>query len=712
MYALLALAWLALAVCCMERSAKLARLNEFRRNKPSCSASALEAILKDVRKNGVPDLWDRDDMREARDELIAHTQTPFGPILDSITCFDTEGNAVKIPIGNPFAWLYTCAKDATEDGFGSFFKQRLLESPPSPEKPWRIILYSDEVTPGNVLAVLNLRKFQAIYWSFMELGVNALSHEEAWFVLLTEFSSCINKLSAGISQVFAECIKTFFQQDGFNMAGAGINLEFPDQCVRLWAELGAILQDGGAHKFVWCARGDGASKFCLLCNNLFTHKSAVTDDDGTNLLRCNVIELSGLHPAAGNELRVNARFLAGRSAHMATEDFASLQQAIGLTYHPHNILLHQELDDILDPTQVYMHDYMHGLYVDGVANMTLYLLLEAFWSFGHKNIYQTLSEFVSKFKWPARAKGDHLGEIFAEPRGEKHRKAQHIKCQASDMLSLIGVLASFAQTVLLVVGRCNESCMKACAAFLALVDVCELIAATHRMDVSPARLLGSIHRFLELFVASWGFEWLTPKCHWMLHYAESLARNGKLFNCFVLERKHRVPKRYAEDIKNISRNASTSILSEVLCHNLASLKRPVFDFSIGLVGGRPASKATRKLIWRVLELEDRNDVVMISNVSRISALESCQRYDVVLLRDGHDSIRAGKVALHFAAGGLQLSLVHLWTLHHKVDGTAMAIWTPTNDQAECWKTSDILVAVEHIVYPDGTVGTILPMEWR
>ena len=120
MYALLALAWLALVVCCMERSAELARLNEFRRNKPSCSASALAAIPKNVKKHGVPELCDRFCMREARDELVAHTQTPFGPILDSITCFDTEGNAVKIPIGNPFAWLYTCANDANEIGFGFF----------------------------------------------------------------------------------------------------------------------------------------------------------------------------------------------------------------------------------------------------------------------------------------------------------------------------------------------------------------------------------------------------------------------------------------------------------------------------------------------------------------------------------------------------------------------------------------------------------------
>ena len=121
-------------------------------------------------------------------------------------------------IASPFASLWTSAKEGvSEDGGGwsRFLKQKMLENPPTPEDPWTLILYTDEVTPGNVLAVVNNRKIQAIYFSFLELGANALSREEAWFVLMIEFSSTVNQMHAGIPQVVSKCIGAFFQRDGW-----------------------------------------------------------------------------------------------------------------------------------------------------------------------------------------------------------------------------------------------------------------------------------------------------------------------------------------------------------------------------------------------------------------------------------------------------------------------------------------------------------------
>ena len=69
------------------------------------------------------------------------------------------------------------------------------------------------------------------------------------------------------------------------MMDGGMHIEIDGESHRLFAKLGAVLQDGGAHKAVWQARGDGASKFCMLCKNLFTHDSNVAADDGTRLMR-------------------------------------------------------------------------------------------------------------------------------------------------------------------------------------------------------------------------------------------------------------------------------------------------------------------------------------------------------------------------------------------------------------------------------------------
>ena len=89
---------------------------------------------------------------------------------------------------------------------------RLHENPSTPEAPWTLLLYSDEVTPGNPLATLNNRKIRAVYWSFLELGENALSREEAWITIMVEYSKNINKVMAGLSQVMAQLIKLFLEQ--------------------------------------------------------------------------------------------------------------------------------------------------------------------------------------------------------------------------------------------------------------------------------------------------------------------------------------------------------------------------------------------------------------------------------------------------------------------------------------------------------------------
>ena len=60
-----------------DRAAKLRKLNAFRRKLPHCSASALGAILKEIKQHGVPEgATSRDAFRDARD-LQNQTKTPF-----------------------------------------------------------------------------------------------------------------------------------------------------------------------------------------------------------------------------------------------------------------------------------------------------------------------------------------------------------------------------------------------------------------------------------------------------------------------------------------------------------------------------------------------------------------------------------------------------------------------------------------------------------
>ena len=120
-------------------------------------------------------------------------------------------------------------------------------------------------------------------------------------------------------------------------------------------------------------------------------------------------------------------------------------------------------------------------------------------------------------------------------------------------------------------GVIREGCPKECAAFLALVDVIELIVASSRVAVQPQKLLTAVERFLQYFKDAWGCEWMVPNNHWLLHAWRQLANNNKLLSCFCSERKHRVPKRDATDLTNISKNSSRSLLMEVTSHHLGQL---------------------------------------------------------------------------------------------------------------------------------------------
>ena len=193
--------------------------------------------------------------------------------------------------------------------------------------------------------------------------------------------------------------------------------------------MGGILQDGGAHKAVWHNRGDGASMCCIRCLNLCEVSSHLCEEDNEDLRVSNVIKAAELVPATSANVRSKVRYLEAQKANVRPVQFVEMKQALGMTYHPMSILLDRSLDDIVDPCKIFIHDWMHGLFVGGVWNIVLYLFLEMFINAGVKDIYTTFSNFIAGWSWPGRINGAHLHEIFLENRKDIHREATKINAQ-------------------------------------------------------------------------------------------------------------------------------------------------------------------------------------------------------------------------------------------------------------------------------------------
>ena len=184
-------------------------LASLRRRLPHISASALAAVIQDVEENGVPELGGRNNVREARDAEV-DCVTAFGPLFQTTTLETVSGSRMNLEYQNPFAMLQV-AIDA-DSAFTKLFKARLQAFPSTPQTPWRLAMYSDEVVPGNALGVDNKRKIQAVYWSFLEFGAAALSQEDLWFVSTAKRSSEVKKVKGGMSQLMLALTRVFLER--------------------------------------------------------------------------------------------------------------------------------------------------------------------------------------------------------------------------------------------------------------------------------------------------------------------------------------------------------------------------------------------------------------------------------------------------------------------------------------------------------------------
>lgn len=144
--------------------------------KHKVSESGVAAVLKAASED--PELLEytsRSTLKRSLQETV-HVKNEFGDLIETKTLEKVnKRGAHTFPVVNPVVLLCHCLS-----AFNSFAEHILdvySKNPCTRDKPWRIALYSDEITPGNPKLSVNLRKAQAVYWSILELGEEAMTSE-------------------------------------------------------------------------------------------------------------------------------------------------------------------------------------------------------------------------------------------------------------------------------------------------------------------------------------------------------------------------------------------------------------------------------------------------------------------------------------------------------------------------------------------------------
>ena len=237
--------------------------------------------------------------------------------------------------------------------------------------PLNMIMYWDELVPGNVIKPDNLRKCAAFYYSFKEFG-NALRTEAAWFPLAILRHSVIQTIVGGISTVWREILRHLFcARTSLISVGVVLRLETP-RLMR--CKLSNILADEAARKGVWGVKGASGMKPCICCKNIVM-KSAGFRADGY------LHEIDAEHKyfdsATNEDVWSIVDHLEGQFALLTKDACSLLQTAIGFTLLPTGVLADRSLRDHVLPITMNTFDSMRCLYSHGIASTELHMFLTA-----------------------------------------------------------------------------------------------------------------------------------------------------------------------------------------------------------------------------------------------------------------------------------------------------------------------------------------------
>ncbi|CAE7515104.1 unnamed protein product, partial [Symbiodinium sp. CCMP2592] len=171
------------------------------------SQSALAAFVEVAKEQGLPEKSSSNDQRKAREELLQSCHGGLlGPLIQEAEVTTDDGAKVTMYFANLLVYLASLFQMG--GSFHDLIQRKHRANPSSVSKPWQLILYADEVIPGNVLGPAQ-RKFWAIYASFREMD-QFLHHEDLWLTISLERSNFVSHVQGGICQIMSKILETIF----------------------------------------------------------------------------------------------------------------------------------------------------------------------------------------------------------------------------------------------------------------------------------------------------------------------------------------------------------------------------------------------------------------------------------------------------------------------------------------------------------------------
>lgn len=141
------------------------------------------------------------EMKKAA-EHHANQETPYGKVVQRV-----EINSPRLKyldIVHPFAFMYYLTTISV--AFAKLMYDCCKDNP----HPLRLVVYADEMTPGNPFRPEKTRTLQCVYWSFVDWPAHVLCRTFAWPVLCLIRTPIVESLDGGMSYICRMILRVFF----------------------------------------------------------------------------------------------------------------------------------------------------------------------------------------------------------------------------------------------------------------------------------------------------------------------------------------------------------------------------------------------------------------------------------------------------------------------------------------------------------------------
>ena len=117
--------------------------------------------------------------------------------------FDKISRTIELPLSGGGMWKWSLLDPSqllvslvsNSPALQQVYADAWRRSPPSPQRPWSLVVAFDEFVPGNKLQTDQTRKTMVLSFSFLQLGQAALSFGSCWTTAICVRSNKIKEAS-------------------------------------------------------------------------------------------------------------------------------------------------------------------------------------------------------------------------------------------------------------------------------------------------------------------------------------------------------------------------------------------------------------------------------------------------------------------------------------------------------------------------------------